>query len=149
MSSERVDESSLVVAWITFMGYFFHIFLTNNSDLLGSESIFGISQDPPMCVYISPSQDGFHQRGLWVVSSIDITPLFNPKEPFCSCVVRKIFRLWEWEICGLLSSIWAGPRLLPQFSCYSYLGVLFHRGQISQCFTLGRHLPPASKVLIQ
>ena len=95
---------SLVVAWITFMRHFFHIFLTNNSNLLGSESIFGISQDPPMCVYISPSQDGFYQRGLWVVSSIDIIPLLNPKEPFCTCVVRKIFwlrmrNMWSLIFC--------------------------------------------------
>jgi len=37
-------------------------------DLPGSESIFSISQDPPLCVHASLNQDGFYQRGLWVVS---------------------------------------------------------------------------------
>ena len=32
--------------------------LANHFDLPGSESEFGISKDPPMCVYTSLSQDG-------------------------------------------------------------------------------------------
>ena len=42
--------------------------LTNHFDLLGSVSIFGVSQDLPMCAGASLSQDGFCRRGLWVVS---------------------------------------------------------------------------------
>ena len=38
--------------------------LTSHFDLPGSESIFGVSQDPPTCVHASLSQDGFHLRGL-------------------------------------------------------------------------------------
>ena len=37
-----------------------------NLDLPGSQSIFGISQDPPIWVYTSLSQDGFCQKGIWV-----------------------------------------------------------------------------------
>ena len=113
---------SLVVAWITFMRHFFHIFLTNNSDLLGSESIFGISQDPPMCVYISPSQDGFYQRGLWVASSIDITPLLNPKEPFCTCAVRKIFWL---RMRNMWSLIFCLGRAQAPLSCPAILILVY------------------------
>ena len=61
--------------------------LTNHFDLPGSESIFGVSQDFPMCVHTSLSQDGFYRRSLWVV---DITPLLTSKEPFCACVVREV-----------------------------------------------------------
>ncbi|KAM9052086.1 uncharacterized protein AAG666_001621 isoform 1-T9 [Megaptera novaeangliae] len=40
--------------------------LANHLALPGSESIFGISQDPPMCVCASLSQDGFQRRDLWL-----------------------------------------------------------------------------------
>ena len=40
--------------------------LANNFDLPGSQSTFGISQDPPMCVHACLSQDGFYHKGLWV-----------------------------------------------------------------------------------
>ena len=38
----------------------------NHLALPGSESVFGISQDPPMSAFTSLSKDGFQQRGLWV-----------------------------------------------------------------------------------
>ena len=34
--------------------------LASHLDLSGSESIFGVSQDPPVCTCASLSQDGFH-----------------------------------------------------------------------------------------
>ena len=34
--------------------------------LPGSESVFGISQGPPVCARASLNQDGFQRRGLWV-----------------------------------------------------------------------------------
>ena len=36
--------------------------LTNHLALPGSESVFGISQGPPMCACASLSQDGFTMR---------------------------------------------------------------------------------------
>ena len=42
--------------------------LTNHFDLPGSESVFGASQDLPVCARASLSQDVVYQRGLWVVS---------------------------------------------------------------------------------
>ena len=65
--------------------------LANHFDLPGSTSIFGISQDRPMCARISLSQDGFYLRGLWVdLTSLGITPLLTSREPFCACVVGKV-----------------------------------------------------------
>ena len=102
------------------MRHFFHIFLTNNSDLLGSESIFGIYQDPPMCVYISPSQDGFYWRRLWV--SIDIDPLLNPKEPFRTCSQEDLLTENEkYMVSYLLSG--QGPG--SSFSCPAVLILVY------------------------
>ena len=41
-------------------------FPLDDLDLPGSQSIFGISQDPPMWVHTSLSQDGFYRKGIWV-----------------------------------------------------------------------------------
>ena len=40
--------------------------LANHFYLSGSQSMFGVSQDPPMWVHTSLSQGGFHGKGLWV-----------------------------------------------------------------------------------
>ena len=40
--------------------------LANHFDLPGSQSIFGISQDPSMCAHASLSQDVFPRRAVWV-----------------------------------------------------------------------------------
>ena len=102
--------------------------LANHRDLPGSKSVFGISQDLPMCARASLSQDGFYHRALWVdLTSLSVTPLLTSKETFCACVVREVSWLQEWGICSLLSSIWAGPSFLSQLSCYSRFGVLVHR----------------------
>ena len=52
--------------WITFKRHFFQSSLTNDFDLPVSESVFCITQDPPIATCSSLSQDGFRQRGLWV-----------------------------------------------------------------------------------
>ena len=46
---------------------------------------------------LSLSQDRVYQKGLWVEHHFSL----NSKEPFCTCVVREVSWLWEWEICGL------------------------------------------------
>ena len=58
-------------------------------------SVLGISQGPSMCACPSlTSQDGFQQRGLWVV---DITcygvvppPFLTSREPLCACEVGEV-----------------------------------------------------------
>ena len=58
--------------------------LASHFDFPGSESVFGLSQDPPMAVYASLSQGGFQQRGLWVALA---SLLISPPRSF---LVRKI-----------------------------------------------------------
>ena len=92
---DRLKEShSLMVTWITYMGHFFWV----SVDLSGSEFIFGVSQDPPICVHASLSQGGFYQRSLWVLVSLSITPLFTSKGSSYTYVVREVISLLEWEI---------------------------------------------------
>ena len=50
----------------TFMGHFFRVSFDQSSCLPGSESIFGMSQAPPMCARASLSRDGFYYEGPWV-----------------------------------------------------------------------------------
>ena len=84
-----------------------------------------------MYAHTSLSQDGFQRRSLWVsehqLTSVTISPLLTSKEPFCACVVREVSWLRKWRICGLFSSIWAGPSLLSQLSCYSCLRISVHK----------------------
>ena len=58
--------------------------LASHFDFPGSESLFGLSQDPPMVVYASLSQGGFQQRGLWVALA---SLLISPPRSF---LVRKV-----------------------------------------------------------
>ena len=51
-------------------GISFRFPLANHFDLSGSESRFGISEDPRMYAYTSPRHDGFYQRAIWLVSFI-------------------------------------------------------------------------------
>ena len=116
--------------------------LTNHVALPGSESIFGISQGPPLCACVSLSQDGFQQRGLWVV---DVTyyevappPFLTSKEPFCACVVGEV------SLTSRMRNMWSfisylGRAQPPPSSCF--YGVSVHRGETVQP---GAHLSPAS-----
>ena len=57
---------ALVAVWSTFMRCFFQVSLVNHFGLPCSQSIFGISQDPPKCAQASLSQNGFYRKGIWV-----------------------------------------------------------------------------------
>ena len=75
--------------------------LANHFDLPGSQSIYGISQNPPMCAHPFLSQDGFYQRGLWVKHPLTSLP-FDLRGAFLHvCVIGNISSLQESEICGL------------------------------------------------
>ena len=54
-----------------------------------------------MCVKASLSQDGFYRTGVWVEHPLTSPPPLISSEPFCAHVVREVYWLWEWEICGL------------------------------------------------
>ena len=61
-----------------------------------------------MCAHTSLSQDGNYRKGIWV----NIAPPMACKEPVLCMCVRG----------GLLNKkyvVLAGPKLLPQLSCYS------------------------------
>ena len=63
----RVPESHLCSS----LSYLYAAFssgfpLTSHFYFPGSESTFGLPQDPSLCVHASLSQDGFFQGGLWV-----------------------------------------------------------------------------------
>lgn len=95
-----------------------------------------ISQCPP-CVQMPLLTGRDSIKGPMGGASLSITLLLTSKEPFCAGVVAEVPWLQEWEIHGLLCSIWAGPSFLFQLSCYWYFRVSVCRGWISNCFTLG------------
>ena len=95
-----------------YRGISFRFPLCNHFDWPDSESVFGISQAPSMCVGTCFSLNGFYQRGLWV--GLTLLPFWTPR----SFLLGKSSFLWlqEWEICGLFL-IWAAPSLFPWLSC--------------------------------
>ena len=59
------------------------------------------------------------------------------------CLVHCLYLVYLRTLPCVHASL--GPRLTPQLSCYSHLGVSAHREWLSNCFTLGvgvAHLPP-------
>ena len=58
-------ESGALMVELLLWGVSSGFSLANHFDLPGSESIFGISQDPPVCAHTSLSQDEFYRRGIW------------------------------------------------------------------------------------
>ena len=40
--------------------------LASDFDSSDSQSIFHVSQDPPLCAHASLSQDGLYRKGIWV-----------------------------------------------------------------------------------
>ena len=91
--------------------------LASHFDFPGSESLFGLSQDPPMVVYASLSQGGFQQRGLWVaLASLLIS---NSKE-FSSQEGLLISENEKYEVSCLLSGkVPASSLSCPAFSSWN------------------------------
>ena len=111
--------------------------LTSHFDLSGSESAFGISQNPLMCACSSLCQGELWWRGLW---EVDITycevmspPFSTSKEPFCACVVREVSLTLRSR--NMWSFIWVGPNLLHHSTFMQFLSIaekLFSLGHV--CF---------------
>ena len=121
--------------------------LANHLALPDSESIFGITQCPPLCARISLSHDGFQRRSLWegwhhllwgAVSS-----LFDPRGALLCIVVRKVSLTSRmrnmWSL--YLLSEWDSAALCLCY--YLFLEVSVHRGQTSAAQP-GDHLSSAS-----
>lgn len=65
--------------------------LAGHFDLPGSQFIFGISRDPPMCTHTSLSKMDFTEEAYGWRTSPGITRLWPPGEPFLlMCVVREV-----------------------------------------------------------
>ena len=104
--------------------------LTNHFYLLSIESVFAISQDPPICLCISQPR--------WIA----------PKRPMGKLDIHSPFGLqgafkwgrfpWfqEWEICGLLSLIWQPRTLLPVILILIFWSFC-SLGMNSSCLTCG------------
>ena len=64
---------------ITYVGAFLPVFLwpiiLSCLIILSCQFIFGISQDPSMCVQAFLSQDEFYRKGLWVEHPLTSIPL--------------------------------------------------------------------------
>ena len=56
--------------------------LASDFDLSDSQSIFGVSQDPPLCAHASLSQDGLYKKGTWVENIPWHNSSLTSKEPF-------------------------------------------------------------------
>ena len=84
-----------------------------------------------MCVKASLSQDGFYRTGVWVEHPLTSPPPLISSEPFCARVVREVYWLWEWEICGL-GKVHSSPPVVLLFSSWSFgpyrmnLQLLYH-----------------------
>ena len=67
---------ALVEVWSTSMGHLFRVSLVNHFDLPGLQSVFGISQDLPMCVHISQPTWILPKRHLSSLALVSSTPLW-------------------------------------------------------------------------
>ena len=140
----RKRESwALVVVSVTSMGHFSRISFGQSLWFPWFRvCIWFISESSHVLMHLSAKMDST-KEAYGYLTSLNITPFWTSKEPFCSCIVRDVSWLWEWEICDRLYSIWEGLSLLPQLSCYFCLGVSVHREQL-QLFAPAVHLSPAS-----
>ena len=68
--------------------------LANHYNLPGSQSIFGISQDPSTCAHGSLSQEGSFQRGVLLEHPLTLLPLLPARSLFCACVIGEVSWLW-------------------------------------------------------
>ena len=101
----RLREESLShtlrTVWMPFKGHFSGFPLASHLELPGSQSIFGVSQDLPLCVCthllakMDSTEEAYGYNIPWHPSPL------TSKEPFCACVVREVAWLGEWEICGM------------------------------------------------
>ena len=110
--------------------------LTNHLALPGSESVFGISQGPPLCACTSLSQHGLVWGG--APSLFDLQGAFLH---MCSRGGLLDFENEEFVVFYLLSGQGPAPSIILLLRSFCYYGVSVHRGETVQP---GAHLSPAS-----
>ena len=85
-SSRRETLSpALTAVWITSWVISSRLTLASRFDLPGSPSIFGVSQDPPVCAHVSLSQNGFYWKGVWVEHPWHSSPLVSKEHSLHLC----------------------------------------------------------------
>ena len=106
-------------------------FLRNSNgrfNLPGSQTIFGISQDPPMCVNTSLSQGGFYRKGIWVehplaslpLASLPLAPLpLNLQGTFLCMCGEGGFLTWR------MRNMWSGQGPVSSLNCLAILFLEF------------------------
>ena len=96
--------------------------LANHSDLPGSQSIFGISQDPHMCAHASLSHNGFYQKGIRVEHPLTYFP-FDLQGTFS--VLVWLGRSPDFEKRNMW---WSGQGPASSLNCPAYSRVSVHEG---------------------
>ena len=94
-----------MVVWISYMGHFLQVSFGQHLALPGSESIFGVSQDPPICECTYISRDGFQWRSLCIdwhhLLWGGASSLLTFREPFHSRVI------WEISLTSGMTYMWS------------------------------------------
>ena len=114
---ERVPEFCLCGSLNYFCGVFLLDFLWPFWFMWFTVCIWYISQDPPMCVHIPLSQDGFCCKGLWVEHPL--TSLLDLQGAFLCMCGREVFWLGKWEIWDL-GRTQPPPCIVLLFSSWSF-----------------------------
>lgn len=95
-SGESLESMPPLAVWI--MGNFFLVYFGQSFEFAGSQSIFGVSRTLP-CVCAHSAIKYFTWR---MGRNIPLASLpLASKESFCTCVVKEVSWLQEWEICSL------------------------------------------------
>ena len=127
-STVRVDrpwgrESRWVATLWLFEWLWWGIFsmfpLANHFDLPGSQVLFGVSQDLPLCAHASLSQDGFYQKGIWKYHPLSLLPVWPARNIFWACVVWEVSWFQNEKRCGL------GRAQPPRLNCPAILVLEF------------------------
>ena len=119
--------------------------LTNHFDLPCSKSVFGISQDLPMCAHTSLSQDGFYLRGIWIDN---ITWHHSPSDLqgafLCMCSRGDLLTL---RMRNMWSHVLPGQGPASSLNCPVILVSGYQStGTNSNRLPPGAHLSPPSKL---
>ena len=118
VDSRKSLSRMLMVVWITFMGISSVFPLASHYDFPGSQSIFGVSQDPPKCAHACLSQGGFYQKGMWVEHPLASLP-FNLQGGFLHVCCQGGF------LTARLRNMWPGQGPASSLNCLAILILKF------------------------
>ena len=99
----QIQKESCWVSWqfeLLLWGISSGFPLANYFGLPGSESIFGISQDPPCVRTLRSLVAKMDPTSVWVEPPLTLLPLTSAGSLLCACVLGEVFWLQKWEVCG-------------------------------------------------